>query len=240
MNFISKLMSVSFAWIGNKILETFKQVRFAAHRHPKVFDWGWNTTRYNRIAIVNFLISRTKGWNSAYLEIGCAGNVLFDAVASGDKTGVDPALGGTERTTSDEFFAKNNKKFDVIFIDGLHEYDQVRRDAINALECLNDNGWIAFHDFLPSNWKEHHVPRLQEAWTGDCWKLAIELSKASGVDFKIIKIDHGVGLLQKTSQNYSVPDLKSELLDAEFATFVECVGKLPLINVDEAVKVIKS
>lgn len=240
MNFVSKLMSVSFAWIGNRTLEKVKQARYVAHRHPKVFDWGWKSTNYNRIAIVNFLISKTNGWDSAYLEIGCAGNELFDSVASGNKVGVDPALGGTERKTSDEFFAKNQRKFDVIFIDGLHEYEQVRRDAINALECLNDKGWIAFHDFLPSNWKEHHVPRLQEAWTGDCWKLAIELSKASGVNFKILKIDHGVGLLQKTSKNFSVPDMKLGLIDAEFATFVETVDDLPLINVDEAVKLIKS
>ena len=53
--------------------------------------------------------------------------------------------------TSDEFFNQNNEKFDVIFIDGLHHYDQCQADAINSLKCLNKNGFIFFHDFIPRN-----------------------------------------------------------------------------------------
>ena len=45
--------------------------------------------------------------------------------------------------TSDEFFAQNEGSFDVVFIDGLHEYAQVRADAINALAVLSERGYIA-------------------------------------------------------------------------------------------------
>ena len=58
--------------------------------------------------------------------------------------------------TSDEFFSQNKDIFDVIFIDGLHEYHQVYNDAINALKAIKKGHYVAFHDFLPGNWKEEH------------------------------------------------------------------------------------
>lgn len=222
------------------VVSKLRLLKFKSHAHEKVFDWKWGEKSFNRIAMVNLLVGNTRGWNTSYLEIGCAGNLLFHSVAAKRKVGVDPAEGGTHRMTSDAFFAANTEKFDVIFVDGLHEYQQVRRDALNALACVEEGGWIAFHDLLPSTWKEHHVPRLQETWTGDCWKVAVELSQAKGVDFRIVEVDHGVGLMRKTSSNYSVPDLSERLLDAEFDVFVEEVEALPLISFDEAVALILS
>jgi len=184
------------------------------------------------------MVSKTGGLASNYLEIGCHSNSLFDSVASLNKIGVDPVCGGTHRMTSDDFFKQNVMKFDSVFIDGLHEYHQVRRDAINALESINDGGWIAFHDLLPSNWKEHHMPRISDAWTGDCWKAAVELSQAQGVEFKIVEIDHGVGLMRKIENHFDVPDLSNQLSNAEFDKFVEVVEKLPIISFEEAIELI--
>ena len=105
---------------------------------------------------------------------------------------------------------------------------------------IKDGGWIAFHDFLPSSWKEHHIPRIQTDFTGDCWKLALELSKADGVDFRIVSIDHGIGLLRKSKMDYSIPDLSSELSKAEFDKFVEEVPNLPIVEFEEAISFINS
>ena len=44
---------------------------------------------------------------------------------------LDPAEGGTHRMTSDQFLAITKKKFNVVFIDGLHEYEQCQKDCIN-------------------------------------------------------------------------------------------------------------
>jgi len=227
--------------LRTKIASKKLERRYKKNYHSKVYDWKWDTKGYNRIALVNFLVNNCGGHLCNYLEIGCASNNLFDSVFSINKTGVDPKSGGTHRMMSDSFFEANpNINFDVVFIDGLHEYQQVRKDAINSLNSLNDGGWIAFHDFLPSNWKEHHVPRIQSEWTGDCWKLAIELTKAEGLDFWIINIDHGVGLLKKSNNNYYIPDLSSELLAAEFDRFVAEVPNLPIVDFDKAVGIISS
>lgn len=216
------------------------QWQHAAAAHPTVLDWNWRGVGYSRIAIVNLLVAATRGWDTRYLEIGCAGDTLFHAVAARHKTGVDPEQGGTVRATSDAFFATNTESFDVIFIDGLHDCRQVRRDVLNALGCLAPGGWIAMHDLLPGSWREQHLPRLQEAWTGDCWKTAVELAAASGVQFHVVRADYGVGLLRKVGGEVVVPDLSPELAHAGFGVFLERLPSLPLVSVEEAVALIRS
>ena len=214
--------------IAQKFKRFIQERNFSKHSHPKTYDWAWKTKGFNRIAAVNYLISISGGLNARYLEIGCASNALFDSVSSIYKTGVDPASGGTHCMTSDSFFANNQEIFDVIFIDGLHEYEQVHRDAINALKAVEVGGFIAFHDFLPSTWKEHHVPRISDAWTGDCWKLAVQLMESTGIEFVILDIDYGVGLMKKLSDDWSVPKVTEDLKTAEFKRFVRVSDKLPL------------
>ena len=59
--------------------------------------------------------------------------------------GVDPFSGGNIRMKSDDFFLQNKQSFDCIFIDGLHEYDQVCKDLENSLNCVNEKGIIFFN-----------------------------------------------------------------------------------------------
>ncbi len=52
------------------------------------------------------------------------------------------------KNTSDEFFEKNNKKFDIIYIDGWHEAPQVYKDINNSWNSLNTNGIIICDDYF--------------------------------------------------------------------------------------------
>jgi len=202
---------------------------YIKHSFSKTFDWKWEETNFNRIALVNLLVGKTR--NCAYLEIGCASNALFDSIPTLNKVGVDPQDGGNIRKTSDEFFYTNKSFFDVVFIDGLHTYDQIRRDVINSIKFLKPGGWIALHDMLPRTWIEEHVPIVSsEAWTGDIWKVAFELSKTEGIDFKIIKIDNGVGVLRLAQTNPSLVDLATELNDKRFSYFYENIAILPIVE----------
>lgn len=198
------------------------------------FNWKWDHIRFNRIALINLLCS--KNLDGSYLEIGCQGNLCFDAVPMLDKIGVDPESGGTHKTYSDDFFAQNKKQFDVIFIDGLHVYDQVHRDVVNSLAALKPNGWIAIHDMLPDDAISEHVPNISDgAWYGDVWKVAFEIMKTPGIDFKIVKMDAGIGLIKKL--NTATPELinESELLqDKRFEYLFNNIDKLPIIEWEEA------
>ena len=101
----------------------------------------------DRIDLINHLCRRYRP--VTYLEIGCAADDCFKNVEASRKIGVDPIRGGTERMTSDEFFEQSRRKFDVIFVDGLHLLDQARRDVDNAEKALRDGGVIVLHDCLP-------------------------------------------------------------------------------------------
>ena len=107
---------------------------------PKIFD-----NNIHRLNIINKIISDFQ--IKSYLEIGCDQDEVFTKVTVENKVGVDPVSGGNIRSTSDEFFKKNSDYFDLIFIDGLHEYSQVKKDIINSLEVLNSKGIILIHNY---------------------------------------------------------------------------------------------
>ena len=171
-----------------------------------------------------------------YLEIGCAGNDLFDSVMARTKVGVDPARGGTHRLTSDDFFATwRGGMFDVVFIDGLHHYEQVRRDLDGALAVLRPGGWIAIHDMLPRDWLEEHVPQIRtRGWTGDGWKVAFELLASPDVEFRLLALDHGVVVVRPLSSQPRLPDLSATLRDERFAYLHRNFALLPVVGYDAA------
>jgi predicted O-methyltransferase YrrM len=131
------------------------------------------------------------------LEIGCDQDELFSKIVIDKKIGVDPVSGGTVRDTSDNFFKKNNTKFDIIFIDGLHEYDQVKKDINNSLIFLNDNGIIFLHDCMPMRFISQAVPRAKGIWNGDVWKNIVESRTKHQIDTYVVHADHGVGMILK-------------------------------------------
>jgi len=52
------------------------------------------------------------------------------------------------KTTSDNFFKNNKNFYNLIYIDGSHEYTQVKKDFVNALNCIEKKGYIICDDFL--------------------------------------------------------------------------------------------
>jgi len=134
---------------------------------------------------------------TTYLEIGCDKDQSFSRIKINKKVGVDPISGGTIRDTSDNFFIKNKDKFDIIFIDGLHHYEQVIKDIYNSLDILNDNGHILIHDCLPRTIAHQAIPRYRGSWNGDVWKSIVELRTKSNLEVFTCEIDFGVGVIRK-------------------------------------------
>ena len=153
-----------------------------------------------------------------YLEIGVSTGVTFAAVNVAAKTGVDPDFkfdwqsshdGECTRllpVRSDDFFAQEpvSSRFDLIFIDGLHTYDQTYRDLQNALLHSHPGTVILIDDTIPHDVfstcrdQEEGVMRRAQAtgvrdwsWHGDTYKIIILIHLFHTAYHYCTLMDHG-------------------------------------------------
>ena len=154
----------------------------------------------------------------SYLEIGCDENQLFSKIKIKNKYGVDPVRGGNIKKTSDDFFNNNQKTFDLIFIDGLHEYDQVKKDILNSLKFLNKNGIILVHDCLPDCNSKQAVPRYRMTWNGNVWKAIVDLRTDSEIEIFTCEIDQGIAVIQN-KQNSAILQINKKAKKLTFKDF---------------------
>jgi predicted O-methyltransferase YrrM len=158
----------------------------------KKLNFNWNLYPHRLEIIQNIIISKNY---KKYLEIGCDKDQIFSNILIDFKIGVDPVQGGNVRKTSDDFFKNNLDKFDIIFIDGLHEYDQVNKDINNSLKALNDGGIILLHDCMPKSYFHQAVPRSRMSWNGDVWKNIVEARANPEIDTYTCFADEGIGII---------------------------------------------
>jgi hypothetical protein len=171
------------------------------------FNWEIYPKRFELINKIIKQKSYTK-----YLEIGCYLDENFNKIQIKHKVGVDPVSGGNVRETSDNFFKMNKDNFDIIFIDGLHYYEQVKKDIINSLAFLNNNGIILIHDCLPSKIRDQMIPRSHSKWNGDVWKAIVEFRTKNNVDVYTCLADQGIGIVfnrkNKNKLELNISDFK--------------------------------
>jgi hypothetical protein len=84
--------------------------------------------------------------------------------------------------TSDDFFAsdfaeRNEIRFDFAFLDGLHHYEVLLRDFMNAEMLMAKGGVIALHDCCPSSVEMTGREKIEGPWTGDVWKTLLILMR---------------------------------------------------------------
>ena len=156
------------------------------------YNWSIYPRRYQ---IINEIINLKN--STDYLEIGCFKNENFNEINISNKIGVDPISGGTHRMTSDQFFLTNKNFFDLIFIDGLHTYDQVKKDILNSLKFLRTDGIILIHDCLPRKIWYQTPKRMSFTWNGDVWKALVECRTNLDIDVYTILADEGIGAIFK-------------------------------------------
>ena len=181
----------------------------------------------SRTFIIQYLINKYKLEN--YLEIGVRDGSNFDKIKVKHKIGVDPEptqecikknenKNNLKICTSDTYFKElrlNNengnrnengqetKKFDIIFIDGLHLESQVDLDIKNSLDFLNDNGFIIMHDCNPPtkfHQRENYVLKdgSMPFWNGTVWRSYVKLRmKNNDLEMNVVNCDWGIGILRK-------------------------------------------
>ncbi len=172
----------------------------------------------DRRGLINQLIKTIHGTD--YLEIGIRKGCNLAEIRCENKTGVDPfprldltppglvdelKKAKIYTVTSDEFFKNCAQTFDVIFVDGLHQYAQALRDIMNALNVLKKGGFVVVHDCNPIT--EHAAtPYLHEGeWNGDVWKAIYQI----GRDYKtlqcmVLEDDYGLGIIWKRKKDQTI------------------------------------
>jgi len=170
----------------------------------------------------------TFGYES-YLEIGVENGKNFQALTllkDAVKVGIDPARKSrhvvTHSMTSDAYFAMHHSQtFDLVFIDGLHEADQVLRDVNHALSVLNDGGTIVCHDVNPRSYQRQVVPRLKPsgAWLGDCWKAWVALRRRANLCMFVVDTDYGCGIIRRRHPKSSIGPFPFPLTSAPLDSF---------------------
>ena len=160
----------------------------------KRFNYNWSSYP-SRFEIIQKIIDEKK--YESYLEIGCDKDINFSKIKIKEKIGVDPVSGGNLKMTSDKFFNTNKDFFDCIFIDGLHLYEQARKDILNSVQFLKPNGIIILHDCLPTKIWNQIVPKIYGHWNGDVWKAIVEARTMKNIDTYTCKADHGLGIILK-------------------------------------------
>lgn len=175
-----------------------------------------------RIEIINSLIKKNN--YQSYLEIGvntpAQPGWSHDSIQIPTKHGVDPApeVHATFPVPSDEFFEKHvSQKYDIIFVDGLHIFDQAYRDIVNSLKWLNDKGTIVVHDCNPTTEITQRPIRASDVWHGDVWKAILKLrTEYKDAEINTVDADEGCSIIRAGSQALFPIDPNVDMYTYEF------------------------
>lgn len=171
----------------------------------------------------------------SYLEVGVQDGYTFHAVKAPRKVAVDPnfrfdiaaaaadpanAGSSYHALPSDDYFSGPgaSDRFDLIFLDGLHTFDQTLRDLLNAIVRLNSGGLIVLDDTMPFSYASS-IPsfddsaRLRQmtgdpspAWMGDVYRLVFFVRDyLTSFEYATVSEAHGQTILWRGNRARSEP-----------------------------------
>ncbi len=159
------------------------------YQHFLTMETRSRSDRLNRLASIN--------QSSRYLEIGVSKGITFNAVKISNKVAVDPQFRlnkdkyATDKVvfleiSSDEFFrsyAKDFKPFDLIYLDGLHTFEQTFRDFCATQAYAHSKTIWLIDDTCPGSYAQaqsslNRCRQIQKfsgektaSWMGDVFKI---------------------------------------------------------------------
>lgn len=202
---LKKRYLTGLAYLSNKFhKEGIKKTHLELKKTPYRFD------------VLNYILQNFNR-ETIYLEIGVRNpEDNFNKIIATNKYSVDPGVENIlnpvdYKVTSDDFFKQLNNglvlnkdiKFDVIFIDGLHLAQQVKKDIDNSLKFLKEDGFIVLHDCNPPtefHASESYLYRLspsKDYWNGTTWKAFFNFRKREDYFSCCIDSDWGIGIISK-------------------------------------------
>ena len=98
-------------------------------------------------------------------------------------------------TPTDQFFAEDERGWDCIFVDALHEHRQATRDFTNAMRVLNDDGLIFLHATYPPS-----PASLLPLVCGDVYKTYLELAERNDLEVVTLPLFNGLTIIRRVDE----------------------------------------
>lgn len=199
----------------------------------------WSSRRINAL----LALRSTRFVRSQYLEVGIQDGMTFEAIGADWRQGVDPQPGfdlasvpsgcSIDCGISDDFFRAlcPEEQYDVVFLDGLHDFHQTFRDLTNAMCHLRSGGFILIDDTIPFD--AHSARPLSEVevdhlgglvlggpWHGDVWKIVSVLATLKSYFTYHTIVDDGNGqTIVWQAEGVSQKDAPTALLTVDLQPF---------------------
>lgn len=200
-----------------------------------------------------------------YIEVGVSTGSTFHRLDAAHKVAVDPKFRfdweqeqrdrgpATEyhQVTSDEYFGSivtDENQFDVIYLDGLHTFEQTLRDLTNALAHLAPRGVIVIDDVRPPSYHASlasqanyhklrvHVNDTRLAWMGDVYKVVWMIDTFfQSLQYRTISNNHGQAVIWRERRQSVRQRTTAEIADLSFESFVLSRNVLQLRRFDQII-----
>ncbi|SFJ67340.1 class I SAM-dependent methyltransferase [Methylobacterium brachiatum] len=194
-----------------------------------------------------------------YLEVGVWQGGTFNQVKARTKVAVDPKFDFDHnqrssdepnnkyyQVTSNEYFvdaSNRSDKFDVIFLDGLHTFEQTLTDLLHSVDLLNENGIIILDDIIPDSYPaslrseqecyyfRQSVGDTSTHWMGDVYKLAFFIN-AYMLNWSYCTVAETHGQLVMWRHPRASSELSSALIsDISNKSYIDAVLHKNLFNI---------
>lgn len=198
----------------------------------------------NRSALLQAIADRLGA--KTYLEIGVQSGDTFFPLRIPKKIAVDPRFAFSRFAKlnwirwnwrnirneyrplpSDAFFASERellkgRKLDLVFVDGLHTYEQSLRDIRNSLRHLAEHGVVVVDDCNPQSEGAASPVKAatQVIWNGDVWK-AIAFLRATEPRLRICTLDivYGLGIVFQRAAETTLDCRPEEIASMTYGHF---------------------
>ncbi len=204
-----------------------------------------------------------------YLEVGVHHGVTFHMLTAARRVAVDPDFrfdlvqaratnpdASYHSIPSDDYFSHvigADEKFDVIFLDGLHTFEQTLRDLLNAIGHIKPGGAIVIDDVLPNSyaaslptWEMNIRYRnvrgiTDDSWMGDVFRLVYFIRDyLRHFSYATTNEQHGIAILWNTPRPApSAPLGMNDIMRIDYSDVVlgmDAFNRRPYAEIKAAVR----
>lgn len=141
--------------------------------------------------------------NMSYLELGVWKGENHAHIKSKDKTSVDNKMPADYQMSTDDFFALNERRFDIVFIDADHLVEGGLRDYNNAVKVCDK--FIIMHDLYP----DHGVQATEDgSFAGNIYRLLYHIiSTKAKIKYYVLDGDCGMTVFFPPFKSFKLEDM---------------------------------